>query len=278
MRTLHTLLVAVAIALGTAEAHAQSYRPGQKVEASLVNGGVSFYPAIIVAVGQGEHAGQFLVRFEDGRDDWRRPAGIKGGDAGTDSAPRPVAGTYHVGQKVEASLVAGGITFYPATVAAVGQGARAGKYLVRFEDGRTDWRDSRDEIRSPATRPAPNDRGESGPPRPMPAALPTGEYQCYYADADAFDSDVAGSYAASYMGSFQVLNADTYRYSTGTKLTGRFRYNPGTGAIRWLSGSLDGRLFQGQFRPARGNDRASIRLRYRDPQGRTAVQHCRKIR
>lgn len=111
----------------------------------------------------------------------------------------------------------------------------------------------------------------------MPASLPTGEYQCFYADADAFDPDVPGSYAASWMGTFRVLNATTYRYSTGTKLTGQYRYAPATGRITWLSGSLDGRLFQGQYRPARGNDRASIRLRYRDPQGGTAVQHCRKI-
>lgn len=283
MNCFRALLVLGAVMFGAAEADAQSYRVGQKVEASLINGGVSFYPATIVAVGQGDHAGEYLVRFEDGREDWRTPAGVQASTATSTPVPAPAAGAgvYRVGQKVEASISAGGITFVPATIAQAGQGTRAGKYLVRFDDGRTDWRDPQDEIKPLVARPEPSGPGTTRPMRAtgaMPASLPTGEYQCFYADANAFDSDVPGSYAASYMGSFQILNATTYRYLTGTKLTGRYRYAPATGKITWLSGSLDGRLFQGQFRPARGDDRASIRLRYRDAQGRTGVQHCRKIR
>lgn len=286
MNRVRALIVLSALCLAASEATAQTYRVGQRVEASLIDGGVTFYEATVVEVGQGSRAGEFRVRFEDGREEWRKAAGGIQPSAAATAAPAPsrppASNAYRAGQRVEAALISGGVTRYPATVVAVGQGVRGGQFRVRFEDGRTEWRTT-GEIKAAsaqAARPAPTAATPRVPRTPgrMPASLPTGEYQCFYADANAFDSDIPGSYAASYMGSFQVLNANTYRYTTGTKLTGRYRYAPTTGQITWLSGSLDGRLFQGQFRPARGADRASIRLRYRDSQGRTAVQHCRKIR
>jgi hypothetical protein len=104
-----------------------------------------------------------------------------------------------------------------------------GKYLVRYE-----MKDLPDEWVE-AERISLADKGNTK------AGPPPGTYDCYFP-----------MYEHTYMGSF-VLAGKTYRYLTGDKGKGAWKYDPKTRKVSFLSGPLAKKGISGEFENTKRN-------------------------